>query len=290
MKMKIKYQLTAPLSHIGETASTGTVFQTVNTSQGRVPVVTGNSIRGILRDKGAMHLLKSIDTAVDKVTFNLLFSGGNLAGASKPDVARAKAVREHFPLISLLGGGLGTMIMGGKMDCGFAYPICRETNEITGENADISWHSLIDEMEFTRTDDSKNDKLAKLITDLDTDVKKSGSASTQMRYSVQYLAPGTELTQSILFYDNVTDEEIGAFYTCVSEWFEHPKLGGMGNKGYGAFIGTLFDGTANELISVDNDGIKISENAKSAIEKYNQIEIYSKDYLNLIGGKDNGKT
>ena len=64
----------------------------------------------------------------------------------------------------------------------------------------------------------------------------------------------------------------------------------MGNKGYGAFIGTLFDGTANELISVDNDGIKISENAKSAIEKYNQIEIYSKDYLNLIGGKDNGKT
>lgn len=105
-KLRIKYRLLSPLSHIGETASTGSYFQTILTSAGRVPVVTGNSIRGKLRDCMALHLLDLLDAKVGKDTFNILFSGGNINGAMKDDVEKAKAVRAHFPLISLLGGGL----------------------------------------------------------------------------------------------------------------------------------------------------------------------------------------
>lgn len=287
--MKINYRLTAPLSHIGETLSTGSIFQTVLTSEGRLPVITGNSIRGTLRDCGAKHLLNSIGKAVDKITFNVLFSGGNLSGASKLDVARAKAVREHFPLISLLGGGLGSMILGGKMDCGFAYPICCESRDITGIDSDISWHSLIEEMEFTRTDDSKNDKNSALITDLNEDVKKNGAASTQMRYSVQYLAPGTELQQNIYFYDNITNAEMGAFLICVSEWFNHPKLGGMGNKGFGKFSAELIDDSGTVMIKTGENNAIISDSAAGLIATYTEIESQSAEFLELLGGKSNGK-
>lgn len=286
--MRINYKLTAPLSHIGETSSTGSIFQTILTSDGRLPVVTGNSIRGTLRDCGAKHLLKSIGMSVDKTTFNVLFSGGNLSGAAKHDIARAIAVREHFPLISVLGGGLGTMIMGGKTDCGFAYPVCIESCNITGVDSDVSWRSLIDEIEFTRTDDSKNDKNSAFITNVDAE-KAKGEASTQMRYSVEYLAAGTELMQNIYFYDNVTDVELGAFLTCVAEWFKHPKLGGMGNKGFGTFTAESFDDDGNALIKTVENGVEISETAQNLIDAYADIEKNSAGFLELLGGKSNGK-
>ena len=76
MKIRIKYKLLAPLSHIGETASTGSYFQTVLTSVGKVPVITGNSIRGQIRDSIALDLLCRLNCQVDKEAFNVLFSGG----------------------------------------------------------------------------------------------------------------------------------------------------------------------------------------------------------------------
>ena len=50
MKTRIKYKALAPVSHIGEVASTGSYFQTVLTAGGKVPAITGNSIRGQIRD------------------------------------------------------------------------------------------------------------------------------------------------------------------------------------------------------------------------------------------------
>ena len=160
--IRIRYTMRAPVSHIGETASTGTVFQTVLTKNGRLPIITGNAMRGTLRDCSALDLLDTIGCKVDKEIFNILFSGGNLNGTMKNDVAKAKTVREKFPSISLFGGGLGDMIMQGKMIAGNLYPLCIETEEMLGEpSSGISWHNLIDEMEMTRMDNSKDDKLEK---------------------------------------------------------------------------------------------------------------------------------
>lgn len=114
----------------------------------------------------------------------------------KEDIEKAKNVREHFPGISLLGGGLGDMIMSGKLISGFAYPVCQETEEITGETSPISWRNLVGEIEFTRTDDSKNDKLGVFIED--AGVELSAKASTQMRFSVQYISAGAEFVQDVI--------------------------------------------------------------------------------------------
>ena len=241
--MIITYKMTAPLSHIGETASTGSYFQTVLTSGGRVPVVTGNSVRGEIRNHIAAHLLDTVGenieggAKVSKEAFHILFSGGNVNSSMRDDLEKARQVREHFPALSLMGAALGDMIMDGRLRVGFAYPVCKETESITGISSDVSWHNLIDEMEFTRMDDAKDDQLAGYMKDASEESK--GTASQQMRYSVQYMAPGTQLFQKIDVLPGTNDLEWGALWAGLKRWFQNPYLGGMAAKGFGRFEPTV---------------------------------------------------
>lgn len=284
MKKRMKYKMLSPLSHIGETASTGSYFQTILTASGRVPVITGNSIRGQLRDSMALHLLELLDAKVSKDTFNILFSGGNINGAMKDDVEKAKKIREHFPLVSLMGGGLGDMIMAGKLISTFAYPVCKETFEITGIDSPLSWHSLIDEMEFTRTDDGKNDRFADYMTDVAEE--KTAKASTQMRYSVQYMAAGSVFVQDFRFLESVTDLELGAFFSGLRKWFEVPKLGGMAAKGFGLFDAHMDD----DSIGVENGEIELSPETEKLISDYEDfIRAQGAEALSLFDAKKEKK-
>lgn len=289
MKIDIRYTMTAPVSHIGETASTGAYFNMVKHGPDRLPVITGNSIRGQIRDAGAAELLARLGTRVDKETFHVLFSGGNVSTTMKDDVGRAHAVREAFPLISVLGGALGTMIMSGKMICGFAYPICREAIGITGVDSSISWRDMIDEIEFTRTDDAKNDKLAAAhITD--TDAVSTGAASQQMRYAVQYMAAGTEFAQRIILLPGTGDAEAGALLAAIEHWWRTaPRLGGMSGKGFGLFDAVLCIGDVPAL-RVSDGNVEVSEKAQALINEYMDASNDSAQYLPLLKGESkNGK-
>lgn len=285
-KMRIKYTATAPVSHIGETASVGSYFQTLKTASGRLPVITGNSVRGILRDCGAKVLLNELSAKVGKETFNVLFSGGNLNGTTKNNVEKAKTIREKIPFVSLFGGGLGDMIMSGKMAVGMLYPLVSETYEMLGEEyTDISWKHLIDEIEFTRTDDGKEDILAGYMTD--PEEEKTAKASTQMRFSVQYLARGTVFVQDIYFAENTTDIEFGAFFSALKKWFERPLFGGMSAKGFGSF-----DAECDAGISVTNGKISSNETIDLLIYQYiEHIRGQGNEALLLLesGGKKSGK-
>lgn len=281
--LKIRYKLRSPASHIGETASTGSYFQTIKTSTGRLPIITGNSIRGTLRDCGAKQLLDQLGVVVEKETFHILFSGGNLNGAVKMDVGKAKSVREHLPIVSLFGGGLGDMILAGKMAVGNLYPICKESEDITGEYSDISWKNLIEEIEYTRTDDEKSDELTRYISN--PEAEKTAKASTQMRYSVQYLAAGAELVQEIVLYDNITELEEGALLAAFAIWFDCPKLGGMANKGFG-----FFDASTNFGLSVDKGQVTVSDECRLKIETYEKfVESEGPECLCVLGRSKSGK-
>ena len=289
MRLEIRYDMTAPVSHIGETASTGAYFNMIQTSAGRLPVITGNSIRGQIRDAGAGELLDRIGETVDKEVFHVLFSGGNVSASMKDDVGRAAAVRERFPLISLLGGALGTMIMSGKLLCGFAYPICTETEDLLGIPSDVSWHSLIDEIEFTRTDDAKNDRMAAAYIS-DADAESVGQASQQMRYAVQYMAAGTEFLQRLTLLPGTSDAELGALLSALEYWWRTaPRLGGMSAKGFGAFNATaVLDGA--EALRVADGALWISDSAQRMIDLYRQGTMdCAKDFELLKGAKKNGK-
>lgn len=282
MKIDVRYKMTAPVSHIGETASTGAYFNMIRYGGDRLPVITGNSIRGQIRDAGAAELLERISETVDKEVFHVLFSGGNVSGAMKDDVGRAKSVREHFPLVSLLGGALGTMILAGKLICGFAYPICRESIALTKVESAQSWRDMIDEIEFTRTDDAKNDKLAASITD--TDAETSGTASQQMRYAVQYMGAGTEFAQRISTLPGTSNLELGALLCAIAYWWATaPRLGGMSGKGFGLFDAVLtLDGALAMRVS---DGmLELLPETQNLIDAYRDQTKDCAEFLSLLKG------
>lgn len=281
--MKVKYRMRAPLSHIGEVASNGSYFQTVLTSFGRIPIVTGNSVRGILRDAGAKHLLELTDAKVPQEVFHVFFSGGNISGTMRNDLERAKLVREHFPLISILGAGIGTMLLSGKLISGNLYPVCDETAEMLQvPYPGISWHELIDEIEFTRMDDGKNDKNLRFFEPEETAEKAEKVASTQMRFSVQYMAVGTEFWQSLTLI-SPTDIELGCLYDAFLSWFQTPVLSGMSAKGFGLFDADVDDGA----ITVVDGKISASEQIQKLRDDY--LAFVAQDdptqWMYLLGGK-----
>ena len=278
---RITYTMTAPVSHIGQVASVGAYFNTVRTASGEIPVITGNSVRGILRDKAADRLLNAYGQRVSKEVFNVLYSGGNISGAAKNDVARARAVREAFPAVSLFGAGLGTMMMAGMLQCGFLYPVCMETEDITGIKSFVSWHDLMDDIEFTRMDDTKDDTRLHHIEDIEA--SSNAKASTQMRFNVQYMAPGTQFVQDIVLLDGITDMEEGCLYAAISDWFANPVLGGMSSKGFGRF------NAESEDCMVRDGVVTMSGRAQELTREYTEslipLTIAANIYL-LAAGKE----
>lgn len=102
----------------------------------KVPVISGNSIRGILRDVGMYDMLQKVGYGVDKETgqvtglplsaFYFLFSGGALSstGEAGINVDKFRKMKELIPLIGLFGGAIGNAIMPGKLKVGKLIPIC----------------------------------------------------------------------------------------------------------------------------------------------------------------------
>jgi CRISPR type IV-associated protein Csf2 len=148
-----------------------------------VPVISGNAMRGVLRDRGMFHFCRClgygdpITTEEGKVTgvcglsktaFYYLFSGGSLTAAGKGmDIDRARELNRMIPLASVLGGAIGGQIMPGKVKIGKMIPICRETNHLLPETfqmptAQSIWEYTQEEM-YTRKDDAKNEHLRQVL-------------------------------------------------------------------------------------------------------------------------------
>lgn len=292
MKIETIYTLQQPLSHIGESESTVSFLNTIRiVTNGKVEEVfalTGNSVRGTLRDCAARHLLDRLNAKVGKKEFNILFSGGNISGSMSMDIDQAKKYRELLPIVSLFGAGIGNQILAGKMTQGFALPVCEETQEIVpdincinSELKNTSWKSLTGTINFTRFDDSKNVNL-QVYMQADNDNTDKDSASTQMRYEVEYLVPGAQLYHVINLCTD-TDMELGVFVAALEEFSGSPVLGGMGGKGFGLCEAELIaDGEF--FARIENGSISLCDRAKNALHEYDQfINDNSEEIIKFLG-------
>lgn len=221
----------------------------------KVPVISGNAIRGILRDRGMFSMLRQLGYGVDQEkgevkglplnAFYFLFSGGALTstGAEGVNIKNFRDMRESIPLIGLFGGAVGNMIMPGKMKIGKLIPICTETahlipSRFLPESVQTIWEYCQTEM-YTRRDDEKNDRLRMLISrpaisdgsgeNLPSEKK---AAPQQMKYDVETLAAGTPFYWKIVLED-VSDVEFEAFLATVLEFSKSPNIGGKGAVGHG---------------------------------------------------------
>jgi len=232
-----------------------------------VPIISGNSIRGILRDRGMLHMLRTLGYGVDDETgeirglslpaFHFLFSGGTLTKTSTRglDVDAARQWRELIPLVSVFGGAMGNQIMNGKLKVGKAIPICQETAHllpsrfIEDHNLESVWE-LCQEEAYTRRDDEKSEKLRPLIAPEERklleaqsrqervkrgtseDVRDTKEQKQQMRYFCETIAAGTRLFWEIVL-DDVTDLEFEALCAALGEFARFPYIGGKSGVGHG---------------------------------------------------------
>jgi CRISPR type IV-associated protein Csf2 len=268
------------ISHIGESRGINSLLRRERIVQPDgsvedVPIISGNALRGLLRDRGMLHMLKSLGYGVNEETgevqglslaaFYFLFSGGSLTktgGNAGLDIDEARKWRGTIPLVALFGGAMGNQIMPGKASIGKAIPICKETAHLIPERfiggAEASIWEMLQKEAFTRSDDEKNEGLRQLIApDVRAQLEAGSSEKRQkaakgeeepagetgqkqqMRYYVETIAAGTRLFWDICLQD-VTDLEFDAFCVTLAQFSRHPHIGGKSGTGHGK-VAVKFD-------------------------------------------------
>lgn len=259
------------ISHIGESYGINSKLRREKIIQAdgsieEVPIISGNSLRGILRDRGMLHMLRNLGYGIDKKTgevsglslaaFYFLFSGGALTKTSSRglDIDEARKWRDMIPLVAIFGGAMGNQIMPGKAKIGKVIPVCRETAHIlperfSGNELQSIW-DMCQEEAYTRRDDEKNEKLRQLIAPevqvlieakardrrekagTKEDIVKETGQKQQMRYFVETIAAGARFFWDITL-DDVSDLEFEAFAVTLAEFARFPYIGGKSGVGLG---------------------------------------------------------
>lgn len=238
-----------------------------------VPIISGNGIRGLLRDRGMYHMCRALGYGVNEesgevqglslAAYYFLFSGGALSqGASRAiDIDKARELRRLIPLVGIFGGAAGNMIMPGKIKIDKMIPICAETLHLLPAayhlpNASSIWDYTQEEM-YTRKDDEKNENLRMLIApttrallEVEAAGKRALPASApqeeatgqkqQMMYYVETLAAGTQFAWSVILQD-VSDAELEAFAVTLAEFSKAPYIGAKSNVGLGKVAIDILD-------------------------------------------------
>jgi hypothetical protein len=225
-RLNIIYEATSPISHGGdETLSNISPFRRSKMNlKGKIidlPVVTGNSIRGVWRRLGMIELLKLIELEKDSLniaTYHLLFTGGSLtAGSEDTQTLRKREIREILPFLSIFGSAITNDMLAGKLSSGILYPVSFETEEITSIPEEKSIYEFISTEFFTRKDDFEEDE-------------KTGT--NQMIYETEVMIAGTKFFQDVTL-KNVNEIEQGAFFHMLEIFQKNSVIGGKNNVGHG---------------------------------------------------------
>ena len=236
---KIEGKITAlePISHIGESRSIDSLFNReamlITTKAGitkriEVPIISGNSLRGVLRRKAGYRLLEMLEVRKETLSEDMqhaFFSGGMLhkgADGGVIDTQFITKIRQNLPIISLFGSVMGNQMIQSKLDVGQLVPISCQTQGRTGIESEISIYSLLDERPATRRDDMED--------------KPKGAPDDeqkqQMRYTHEVLVAGTEFYHYFTL-KSCNELETGAFWSTLAEFSKYPKIGGLGCRGFG---------------------------------------------------------
>lgn len=238
-----------------------------------VPVISGNGLRGLLRDLGMAHMCRTLGygeaespgdasspdgrrpVGLSLAAFYFLFSGGALtaAGSRGLDIDRARELRELIPLVGVFGGAMGNQIMPGKLRVDKMIPICRETAHllpaaVVPDATESVWEYLQEEM-YTRKDDEKDEHKRPLIDAgvralLEAEARGKRQAARQpvveettgQKQQMMYYVE--TLAAGTRFYwslvlDDPTDVEFDALVTTLVEFSRRPYIGAKSGVGLG---------------------------------------------------------
>lgn len=205
-----------------------------------VPVVSGNSLRGVLRDYAADRLWRMLGEPVMSLpTFDALWGGGALAKAGAGNVLTSRqltTLRDRVPMVSLFGCSGGGRIIEGRLQVGKLVPVCAETAhllppEVLDGYCPEPVVGLLQIEQFTRRDDAKRSSLGAAIDTEDTLVARE--VAQQMRYGVETIAAGTKLYWWLAIRE-CSDLEVACLRDAIEAWgADGAHLGGRSSTGHG---------------------------------------------------------
>jgi len=232
-----------------------------------IPVIPGNSLRGVLRDAMAIQFLSDVRKHQSNVSIHAgtalsLFSGGILArgeeaGVNAKDLDRLmKEYVQYLLPISILGASIGKIMIPSKIKVGMGYPITRETDFlvnhliinhlISSPNSTPSLEDILVSVLMTRKDDrAKFGQLADLgiqLSELDKFLEEAGGkreVAVQQRFEREAVAPGTKFVTYIRELLPLTNPEKGLVLETLDQL---SSVGGRIAGGLGEFKLTILDG------------------------------------------------
>jgi hypothetical protein len=182
-----------------------------------LPMVSGNSIRGIMRRLVMYDFVKR--TGIEKMSksnYHMLFTGGILNDSTMyEDLDKRKQLIDLCPMLGVFGAAIGNMTIEGSMSVGMAYPECREMN--TG---DKSYWEYLDVIFQTRLDSAKTE------TTVAIDDAEKRESPDQMKYEYEVFAPGTPFRHAFRMLE-VDPLWVSAFWHAMALLKDNPFIGGM---------------------------------------------------------------
>ncbi len=248
-----------------------------------IPVIPGNSLRGVLRDAMAIQFLSDVrkhnaNISVHAGTAVSLFSGGILArseeaGVSATDLDRLMREYVQYLLpISILGASIGKIMIPSKIKVGMGYPVTHETAFLVSHLGNVTptqkLEDILVSVLMTRKDDrAKFGQLASLgvqLSGLDEFLQETAGqrreVAVQQRFEREAVAPGTQFVTYIRETLPLTEPEKGLLFKTLDQL---SSVGGRIAGGLGEFKLTINN--------ITNARTAQSEYERFIKEKSNQI-------------------
>lgn len=245
--MRVVVKCLSPLAHGAFGPSSGNEVQIRRmtlvgvSGMPRVPCVSGNALRGVLRRLIFRDLFGKCEANRDAIPspawdrlYAALANGGHLEKSeTRVDPDERRRLRASLPPLSLFGAALYSYMLPGHMSVGILWPWCEETEAagvVDSEGDLVPAEDLVDEVSHVRHVDRE-----------EQDPELSGV--TPMPTTMETLATGTILESRVIFADHSTAEERG----CLAYGLDRlAALGAKSASGLGR-VEVSHDGDPDDL-------------------------------------------
>lgn len=191
-----------------------------------IPVISGNSWRGIMRDIAAdLWWEKAGKPKLTLPVMHALWSGGALAKLSGPTLsgARLQELKTVCPVVGVFGTAGGGRIISGCLQVGKMIPICEETKHIIPEQ------HLIDNLP-SFWDLTQIEYYSRIPNEFDSEEVEQNSRLA--RYGVETFVAGTQF-YSWCSLSWATDNEVSFFNDVIDKYSYDASVGGLFRAGHG---------------------------------------------------------
>lgn len=211
----------------------------------QIPVISGNALRGLLRDTAADLWWKSVgEPKLTLAVMHALWSGGALAKIAGDPLtgSRLAEVKNVCPVVGVFGTAGGGRIVGGALQVGKLIPVCAETSHLLPEHLRLG--NLPSIWDLTQLE-----YYSRIPNEFDSDPTEEES-SRLARFGVETFVAGTKFHSWISLTWPTQIEE--AFFREVLDLFTaNPRVGGMSRSGHGRLAMALNETTPDPASDFD---------------------------------------